>query len=113
MSFIADPVLIRRLMKPTHMITYEGPYRTVKMFYSDNSGELTQAAKMLGWVHGKSTVGIPQTNGQAENAVKTVIYGTRCALAHAGFEERYLSFAAPCWCFNRTAVSIDVSSIYY
>ncbi len=78
------------------MNAYEGPYKVVKMFYSDNSGELIQAAKMLGWVHGKSAVGIPQTNVQAENVVKRVIYGTRCALAHAGFEERFWSFAAPC-----------------
>ena len=96
-----------------HMNAYEGPYKTIKMFYSDNSGELIKAAKMLGWVHGKSTVGIPQTNGQAENAVKRVIHGTRCALAHAGFEERYWSFAAPCWCFNRTAVIVDGNSIFF
>ena len=43
---------------------------------------------MLGWVHGKSTVGIPQTNGQAENAFKRVIYGLKkdicLSLPHAG-----------------------------
>jgi hypothetical protein len=72
---------------------------TVTLFYSDSAPELISAAQAMGWPHERATPGRPQTNGVAERAVRTVLDGTRSALLHAGFEERYWSLACQHWCF--------------
>ena len=94
------------------MKIYEGPTRRINLFYSDGSGELNKAVKLLGWNHGKSVVGLPVTNARAEHAVKRIINGTKAALEHAGFEHGCWSFAAPTFCFNRLACVEDGDSIY-
>ena len=72
---------------------------TVTLFYSDNAPELISAAPAMGWPHERATPGRPLTNGVADRAVRTVLDGTRSALLHAGFEERYWSLACQHWCF--------------
>jgi hypothetical protein len=43
-----------------------GPKDRVTYFYSDGGRELIKAAKYMGWTHGISTPGRPETNGVAE-----------------------------------------------
>ncbi len=50
----------------------------VDYFYSDNSGELENAAAALKWPHGTSTPGMPQTNGMAERMIRKIKKG-RCS----------------------------------
>lgn len=54
------------------MNDFEGNTRRIKYFYTDNAPELLAAGRRLGWVRGKSTQGLPQTNGLGESAVKRV-----------------------------------------
>ena len=59
----------------------------IHRIYTDDSAELKRAVKDLdipSTVHDRSTPGMPQTNGIAENQVRRVINGTRVLLASAG-----------------------------
>ena len=49
---------------------FEGPKRCVALFHSDNAPELIKAAKMIGWLHGKSTPGVHESNAIAESAAR-------------------------------------------
>jgi hypothetical protein len=59
---------------------FEGPWKTIEYFYSDDAPELLSAARARGWTQGTATPGRPETNGAAENAVRQVLEGTRTAL---------------------------------
>ena len=48
---------------------FVGPNDKVKFFYTDGSGELEGAAKIMKWVHDTSTPYRPQANRVAERAV--------------------------------------------
>ena len=95
-----------------HMNHYEGPFRKIRYFYSDASGELNKAARMLGWPGDKSTHGVKETNGIAENGVQRVTKGTACCLTNAGLEDKWWPYAAKAFCFNRRAKIVDGDSIY-
>ena len=56
----------------------------VKHIYTDNSGELLEACRKLGWRHDTSTPHRPQTHGLAERAVKSVMQGTRAVFHNSG-----------------------------
>ena len=77
---------------------FEGPWKTVQYFYSDDAPELLSAARARGWTQGTATPGRPETNGIAENAVRQVLEGTRTALEHAGFGPKWWSFAGKHFC---------------
>ena len=51
----------------------------LKLLYSDNSGEIKEAAKSLGWMHDTSTDNRPQTNGVIERQNRNILEGARCA----------------------------------
>ena len=52
-----------------HLNRYEDLTRRISLFYSDGSGELNKAVKLIGWNHSKSVVGLPVTSAGAENAI--------------------------------------------
>ena len=61
-----------------------GKNDTVKLFYTDSSGELIAAARALQLRHDTCTPNRPQTNGVAEAAVQRVKEGTRAVLLASG-----------------------------
>ena len=68
---------------------FVGPHDKVKFFYSDGSGELKGAAKVMKWLNDTSTPYRPQANGVAERAVGRAIDGTRSLLFASGFGRRW------------------------
>ena len=50
---------------------------TPKLFYSDNSGELVEAAKTLRWLHDTSTENRSATNGVIERQNRNMLEGLR------------------------------------
>ncbi len=74
-----------------------GEQEKVKLLYSDNSGELTKAARQLGIRHDTAIPDKPQTNGVAEAFVKRGKEGTSSLLHQSGFEYGYWPQAMRCW----------------
>ena len=72
--------------------------RRVKLFYSDASGEIKKASKLLRISHERSQPGVPQNNGIIERANQDIIVGTIASLVHAGLPPCFWSFAASCYC---------------
>ncbi len=72
--------------------------RTIKRFYSDNSGEINKACKSLEILRDGSQPGMPQTNSLAERNNQTIITKTIACLLEAGLPPCYWSFAGPCLC---------------
>ena len=70
----------------------------LKMLYSDNSGEIREAAKDLGWLHDTSTDNRPQTNGVIERQNRNILEGLRATLYESGLEHRFWSQAVAAWC---------------
>ena len=58
--------------------------RKIKLFYSDNSGEIKKACKGLNILHDKAQDGMPQTNSLAERNNQTIIGKTITCLLEAG-----------------------------
>jgi hypothetical protein len=79
---------------------FEGPWKTVQYFYSDDAPELLAAAKGRGWIQGTATPGRPETNGAAENAVRQVLEGIRTTLDHAGFSPKWWPYAGKHFCLS-------------
>jgi hypothetical protein len=73
----------------------------IHSFYSDNSKELSAAAKYMHWKHPTATPGVPQTNGLGERAVRTVKEGGRCELIQAGLHASFWEDACPCFWFKK------------
>ena len=65
----------------------------VQYFYSDDAGEIDQAAKQLGWSHPTSVPYKHQSNGLAENTVKRVKRGARVILLMAGLRPKWWPYA--------------------
>ena len=74
-----------------------GEPEKVKLLYSDNSGELTKAARQLGIRHDTAIPDKPQTNGIAEAFVKRAKEGTSALLHQSGLEYGYWPQAMRCW----------------
>ena len=69
--------------------------------YTDNSGELKKACRMMRVNREPSQPGVPQSNAKIERTNLDVLEGTRTALVQAGLPECFWSFAAPTYCFLR------------
>ena len=69
----------------------------VRYFYSDDAGEIDQAARQLGWSHPKSAPYKHQANGVAENCVKRVKRGGKVVLLEAGFRPKWWPYAVLYW----------------
>jgi hypothetical protein len=80
---------------------FVGPHEKVKFFYSDGSGELEGATKVLKWCHDTSTPYRPQANGIAERAVGRAIEGTRAVLYASGFGNHWWDDALITYCYTR------------
>ena len=72
--------------------------KPLKLLYSDNSGEIKEAAKSLGWMHDTSTDNRPQTNGVIERQNRNILEGLRCTLYESGLEHKFWSQAVVTWC---------------
>ena len=73
----------------------------VGTFYSDNAPELIAAAEQMGWRHVLSQEYVHKTNAVAERSIRTVLEGTRVALAQAGLNHSYWPHAARHWCLSQ------------
>ena len=69
----------------------------VKRFYSDNAGELVNAARFLNVPHEASQQGMPQANGIIGREVQDMVAGARTLLVVAGLPGYVWSRAAPCY----------------
>ncbi|WP_288992891.1 hypothetical protein [uncultured Marinobacter sp.] len=72
--------------------------REIRVFYSDNSGEINKACKDKGLLRDGSLPGVPKTNAMAERNNQTIVTKTVACLLEAGLPPCYWSFAGPCWC---------------
>jgi hypothetical protein len=72
--------------------------RPVKLFYSDASGEIKKACKLLRLVHERSQPGVPQNNAIIERTNQDIVTGTIASLVQAGLPPCFWSFAASCYC---------------
>ena len=69
----------------TALQDFRGPRAQFDYVYTDNSPELAKALSDLGFPHGKSTLGIHETNAHIERRNQTILGGTRTVLEFAGF----------------------------
>ena len=79
-------------------IDFEGPWKSITSFYSDDAPELVSAAQSRGWVVNTATPGRPETNGSAERSVRTVLEGARTALEHSGVPLKFWPYAGRHYC---------------
>jgi hypothetical protein len=84
----------------------------VDVVYSDNSREIKQAVRWLGFAHRTSIPGIPANNAIAESRVKIVVYGTRTALVNAGLPAAFWPYAARHFCLGLTIRDRGGASAY-
>ena len=77
---------------------FKSPKEKVQLFYSDNAGEINQAAREAGWRHAKSTPYRSETNGIVERQIRTVCEGTRSLLEQSGFDEAMWPVAMKYFC---------------
>ena len=89
-----------------------GPRDRVVYFYSDGGRELIKAVCYMGWTHGLSTPGRPETNGVAETQVRRVLQMARTLLEHVGLSPNFWPYAAKAACFEHN-ISGDEDSSYY
>jgi hypothetical protein len=80
--------------------------------YSDNSREIKQAVRWLGFAHRTSIPGIPANNAIAESRVKIVVYGTRTALVNAGLPAAFWPYSARHVCLGLTIRDRGGASAY-
>ena len=73
----------------------------VGAFDSDNAPELIAAAEETGWRHVLSQEYIHKSKAVAERSIRTVLQGTRVALAQAGLNHSYWPHAARHWCLSQ------------
>ena len=67
--------------------------RAISPFYSDRSGEIERALRLLHIVSDTSQPGVPQNNVVAERLVPDVLEGTRPALLRSGLPPLFWVFA--------------------
>ena len=84
----------------------------VDVVYSDNSREIKQAVRWLGFARRTSIPGIPANNALAESRVKIVVYGIRTTLANAGLPAAFWPYAARHLCFDLTIRERNGASAY-
>eukprot|EP00959_Pyramimonas_sp_CCMP1952_P433338 9074577-Pyramimonas_sp.AAC.1 len=58
--------------------------------------------QQLGWRHDTSPPCLPQTDGPAERAVKSVMQGTRAALHDSGLGHEWWKEVLQAWCCGRS-----------
>ena len=76
-----------------------GPQVRAEHMYSDGSKEFAKAANKLKITHDRSTPHRPQTNGEAERAVRKVKEGTIATLQQSGLNHLWWAEAQSCFCF--------------
>ncbi|MFM7989283.1 MAG: hypothetical protein ACKPKO_59215 [Candidatus Fonsibacter sp.] len=69
--------------------------REISRFYSDRSGEIERALRVLHITSDTSQPGVPQNNAVAERLVQDVLEGTRTALLRAGLPLCFLGICVP------------------
>ena len=79
---------------------FVGPRTKVGEIYTDNSPELANAIKHLGWTHGTNTPGVSQTNSMVERQVQDILFGSRTLLVQAGLPACFWNYSAPHYCFG-------------
>ena len=94
------------LFLQTALQFFHGPNVVPKLLYSDNSGELGLAIKLMGGIPDTCTPHVPQTNGIAENCVRKVKEGTACLLLQSGLSINFWDEAMKCFCFTRNVTDI-------
>ncbi|MFM7984643.1 MAG: hypothetical protein ACKPKO_35500, partial [Candidatus Fonsibacter sp.] len=67
--------------------------RDISRFYSDRSGEIERALRLLHIPSDTSQLGVPQNNAVAERLVQDVLEGTRTLLLRAGLPPCFWDFA--------------------
>ena len=72
--------------------------------YTDGSKEFELALRSLGCPHDTSSPYRPQSNGVAEQSVRRLKDGTRCALYQSGLSPIWWAEAPRCYCFLRNVV---------
>ena len=70
----------------------------VSQRYSDRSGELLEASKLLCFPRDTSLQGTPANNAIAERNNKDILEQTRTCLVRAGLPCAFWVFAAPAYC---------------
>ncbi len=73
---------------------FAGP-RKIKVFYSDNSGEINKACHKLESLQDGSLLGVHKTNSLAERNSQTIISKTIACLLEVGLPPCFWSFAGP------------------
>ena len=92
---------------------FAGPRDKIKSFYCDNAPELISAARGLNWRLSTATTGMPQTNGVAENCVRTTMDGGGCVIVQSGFNPpTFWPEAGEHYCFSTNIAIIDGDSSY-
>ena len=79
---------------------FVGARTKVGEIYTDNSPELANAIKHLGWCHARNTPGISQTNSTIELQVQDILHGSRTLLVQAGLPACFWNYSAPHYCFG-------------
>ena len=84
----------------------------VAKFYSDNAGELQEAAKWLGWPRAKVVPGDHQSTWLAERFVGIVKNGARTLISQSGLAPSWWTHAIQCYCFCRNTEGGQKSAYY-
>ena len=82
--------------------------RPRRSYYSDNQRCLSNGAKLCNLTPEFSLTGIRQTNAIVEANNKTIISGTRKLLCNSGLPPCWWTYAAPCYCFLKSAM-LDIN----
>ena len=77
---------------------FKGPTDTIDYIYSDGSGEIAEAALLLGIDHDDSVPGRPESNALCERRMRTVTEGAATLLATSGVPRKYWPWAVECFC---------------
>jgi len=79
--------------------------REISRFYSDRSGEIERALRLLNIPSDTSQPGVPQNNAVAERLVQYVIECTRTSLLRAGLPPCFWDFACQHYCLMENVIS--------
>ena len=84
-----------------------GPRARIDSFYSDNAGELTEAADELDWVNPISTPQHSKTNGRAERQVQHAEHSTKVGINRSGMPVGTWDHAIQHGCMSGNSALID------